>query len=342
MCRLFTFMQRSLRSSLSVGRGGFPVEEPAKEDTKDPQGHHNPFLKLPNELLLMITSFLDKEFQVLLSISCRRFRVLLNGCLDLSLCDFSMRLRFLRYLELDYPEHLPCRSCGFMFKWRARRWRNYRCPRISCHSHRDILTSYAWYIQGDQIIMVTREIVDLIFRGYERGQRHGLPVSFLNTSGSDYNGITRTNEARLIDGQLLLASCWEVDLESREDMAEKAWVFNWALCLHSGVNVWREKIWQTVEQAVAGMTGLEEPRVSKCPFCATDCELRVQNSTGGQLRMVLNVLRDYGQRYENMLANEQIFHRDPSSRIDADALSRRDLHVVFKSYRSGTDSVRIS
>ena len=92
------------------------------------------------------------------------------------------------------------------------------------------------------------------------------------------------------------------------------------------------KIWQTVEQAVAGMTGLEKPpRVFKCPFCATDYKLYVQNRTGGRVRVVLNVLRNYGQRYGNTLANEQMFHRDPSSRIDADELSRRDLHTVFES-----------
>lgn len=188
---------------------------------------------------------------------------------------------------------------------------------------------------------MAREIVDLIFRAHERGQRHGLPLSFLSTSGSDRNGVTRTNEARLVDGQLLLASRWEVDSDSRQEMVQKARLFNSALCLHWGVNVWREKIWQTVEQAVAGMTGLKKPRVSKCPFCATDYDLRVQNSTVGRMRIVLNVRRCYERRYENMLPIEQIFYRDPSSRIDADALSRRDLQAVFESYRSGTDSVRV-
>jgi hypothetical protein len=61
MRRLFIFMQRSFRSSRSVGRIGFKVEEPAKA-TKDLQYYHNPFLKLPNELLLVIANFLDKEF----------------------------------------------------------------------------------------------------------------------------------------------------------------------------------------------------------------------------------------------------------------------------------------
>lgn len=188
---------------------------------------------------------------------------------------------------------------------------------------------------------VTREVVDLIFRAHERGLRYGLPLSFLNTSGSDYTGVSRKNEARLVDGQLLLASRWEVDSESRQDMANKARLFNSALCLHLGVNVWREKLWQRVEQAVAGMTGLERPRVSKCPFCATDYELLVRNSTGGRMKIVLKVWRNFGQRYEKMLANEQMFYRISPSRIDADALSRRDLHAVFESYRSGTDSVKV-
>ena len=340
ICRLFMFVQRSFRSSLPVGRVGFKVTEPA-EDTKDLQDYHSPFLKLPAELLLVIANFLDKEFQVLLSLSCRQLRALLDSSLDLSLCGISVKLRFLRYLELDYPEYLTCRSCGFMFQWQARRLWDYRCPHVMRHSLTDRMTYYAWCMQGDRHIKVTREVVDLIFRAHERGQRYGLPLSFLSTSGSDYNGITRTNEARLVEGQLLLASRWEVDSESREDMAQKARLFNSALCLHWAENVWRQKIWQTVEQAVADRTGLEKPGVSKCPFCANDYKVRVQNSTGSGVRIVLNVWRNYGQRYENMLANEQVFCREPSSRITADALSRRDLHAVFESYRSGTDSVRV-
>jgi hypothetical protein len=336
MRRLLILIQRTFRSSRFVERVGFPVEELAK----DIQDYRNPLLKLPNELLLVIANFLDKEFQVLLGLSCRRLRVLLNSCLDLSLSDISVKLRFLQCLELDYPEHITCRSCGFMFKWRARRWLDYRCPRVYSHSLEDKLTSYASCMQGDRIICVSREIVDLIFRAHERGQQHGLQVSFLNSSGSECNGLTRTNEARLVDGQLLLARRLEVDSDSRQDMAQKSRYFNSAFCIHYWDNVWREK-WQTIEQAVAGMTGLEKPRVIKCPFCATDYDLRVQNNTVSRMGIILNVHRNYGKRDEYMLASEQIFHRNPSSRIDADALSRRDLHAVFESYRSGTDSVRV-
>ena len=138
----------------------------------------------------------------------------------------------------------------------------------------------------------------------------------------------------------MLASRWEVDAESRQDMVQKARLVNSALCVHLGENVWREKLWQYVEQAVVEMTGLKKPRMSKCPFCATDHELHVQNSTGGRTTITLSVWRNYGRRYESMQLNEQMFYRDPSLRIDADALSRRDLRAVFESHRSGTDSVR--
>lgn len=138
-----------------------------------------------------------------------------------------------------------------------------------------------------------------------------------------------------MDGQLILASYWEVDLESRQDIAHNARLLESALCLHFEVNIWREKIWQSVEQAVASMTGLEKPRVSKCPFCESDYKLRVQNSMGGRMRIVLNIWRNYGRRYGNTLGNEQMFHRDPTSRIDPDALSRRDLHATFESFRAG-------
>jgi hypothetical protein len=334
MARLFKFLQRAFRPLRPVRTVGFRVEEPVK-DTEDLRDHQNPFLRLPNELLLIITTFLDKEFQVLLSLSCRRLRVLLNSCLDLSLCDISIKLRFLRYLEHDYPEHLTCCICGFMFQWRARRSWGYRCPRVNCHSLEDRFISYAWYMQGDRNVCVAREIVDLIFRAYERGQQHGLPLSLLSTSGTDRNSVTRTNEACLIDGQLLLASRCEVDGESRQELAQKVWLFNSALCLHYPQNMYSEEKWQTIEQAVTAMTGLERPRLFKCPFCATDYKLHVQNSNSGRMRIVLSVCRSYRQRYEKMLANEQIFHRNPSSRIDADAVSRRDLHAVFESYTSG-------
>lgn len=339
--RLFRFIQRGFRSSCTVRRGGLNVQEPAK-DTKDLHDYSNPFLKLPNELVLLIADFLDQEFQALLSLSCRRFRVLLASSLDLSLCGRSAKVRFLQHLEIDYPGHLTCRSCALMYNWQTLRWLGfgYRCPAMSSHSHEDRCTSFAWHTQGDQMVSVTREVIDLIFRAHERGQQYGLPLSFLSTSGSGSNGVIRTNGARFVDDQLLLASRWAVDSEPGHDMAEKARLLSSGLCIHSAQNVWLERVWQSLERAVEGVTGSEEPKVSKCPFCATDYKLCVLDGTDGRTTIVLSVWRNYGKRHGNVLENEQMFHLDPSSRIDAEALSRRDLSADWDSYKGGTDSAR--
>lgn len=335
---LVTFLRRSSKISCPAEAGRSKVEEPAS-DAKDPQDDRAPFLNLPAELLLLIAEFLDKEFQVLLSLTCRRMRVLLTSNVDLSLCDAAVKLRFLTRLEIDHPEYLTCRACCCMFKWPGTRYGGYRCPRAYRHSFTDNATSYEWRMGGNRNIGVSREVLDLIFRAYDRGQQYGLPLSYLSSKGTDYDGITRKNEARFVDGELLLASHWEVDSKPGEPMAEKARYFNLAFCIHGVVNVYREKIWQFVERVVAGMTGSEVFRTLKCPFCATDYTLHMQKSPSGQLRIVLKVWRNYGRRYEKTLASEQLFHRKPSSRLDADLLSRRDLKALFECYRSPTDNL---
>ena len=70
----------------------------------DIRANHIQLIDLPNELLLNTANSLEKEFQILLSLSCRRLRVLLDYNLDLSLCDKTAKLRFLQCLQSDYSE----------------------------------------------------------------------------------------------------------------------------------------------------------------------------------------------------------------------------------------------
>ena len=346
MGRLCDFIRTIVSLSPFFRRVDFNVEEPVKEPAKEPakdlakesaketvnlQDYDHPFLGLPNELLLAVADFLDKEFQALLSLSCTQLRVLLNTHLDLSLNDISVKLRFLRYLERDYPDHLTCRSCGFLYKWKSKHVYQFRCPRQYHHSYEEKSKSRTWLLKGVQHCYVSHAVTDLIFRAHERGPRYGLPLSFLSSSMSDENWITITNEARFVNGQLMLASCWELDSDSRQDMLQKADLFSSALCIHYDWNVRYEKVWQTFQKAVAETTGLEKPRVSKCPFCALDYNLDVQNRAHGQTKLALNVYRNFGQRYAQTLASERLFFYfdSSSSQIDADELSRRDLQVLF-------------
>ncbi|KAK5401070.1 hypothetical protein LTR07_005972 [Exophiala xenobiotica] len=312
------YLQKPLRCSEPSG----PVDEATEHA---PVHHRNPFLELPAELLLTITDFLDKEYQVLLSLSCKRLRVLLNSRLDLSLHDMSIKLRFLQHLEHDYPEHLTCRTCGFLYSWKQsqRVTRKLGCPRSRDHPLDVSLASDAWHTLVGTLT-VSRQVVELIFRGLERGPQHGLPLSYLSKSSTDPNGnIIRTNEARLVDGQLLLASRWETEIDSNSDSSRernKAERFNKALT------------WQPIEQAVASMTGSELVTASKCPFCATDYSLHVRNGTGGRTTILLNVWRNYGRAGETTLESEQMFINLPCSPIDAVAFSERNLQAIFESH----------
>ncbi|KAK5347489.1 hypothetical protein LTR06_010389 [Exophiala xenobiotica] len=324
------YLQKPLRCSEPSG--------PVDEDTHDAPVHHrNPFLELPAELLLTITDFLDKEYQVLLSLSCKRLRVLLNSRLDLSLHDMSIKLRFLQYLEHDYPEHLTCRTCGFLYSWKQsqRVTRKLGCPRSRDHPLDVSLASDAWHTLVGTLT-VSRQVVELILRGLERGPQHGLPLSYLSKSSTDPNGnIIRTNEARLVDGQLLLASRWETEIDSNSDSSRernKAERFNKALCVHKYQNTLVYRTWQPIEQAVASMTGSELVTASKCPFCATDYSLQVRNGTGGRTTILLNVWRNYGRAGETTLESEQMFINLPCSPIDAVAFSERNLQAIFESH----------
>ena len=340
MGRLYDFIRTIFRLVPSVGRVVFKDKESAKKSAKKAakksvketvylQDYGNPFLRLPSELLLEVAEFLDKEYQALLSLSCTRLRVLLNSYLDLSLNDVSVKLRFLRYLERDYADHLICRSCGVLYNWQSKYLFQFLCPRHYKHPYDHIYKSYHWHLQGFQHASLSREITDLIFRAHEQGQRYGLPLSFLSSSMTNRDWIKITNEARLVDGQLLLATCWELDLDSRQDMLQKAHLFNQAFCIHYSRNTGSRRVWQPIQKAVAEMTGLEKPRVSKCPYCALDYNLVLQNRADGRMKMVLNVYRNFGQRYAKTLASERLFYIDNFSPIDADELSRRDLEVLF-------------
>lgn len=339
--RLWDFNRRKFGRSRSVERADFIVEEPAKQPAKEPvkepaketvdlQDYSGPLLNLPNELLLAVAEFLDKESQALFSLSCTRIRILLNSYLDLSLNDISEKLRFLRYLERDYPDYLTCRFCACLYNWQLRHWCDLRCPRRSYHSLEDESRSYVWPLEGGSRCYISREIIELIFRADEQGQRYGLPLSYLSSHMSDRDWITRTNEPRLVDGQLLLASCWELDLDSRQDILRKAHLFNSLLCIHSNRNVNLGKVWQPIEKTVAETTDLNKSQVFKCPFCALDYVLDVQDRVDGRTKIVLSVYRNFGPRYAKTLASEQHFHYDTqSSRIDADELLRRDLQGLF-------------
>lgn len=307
-------------------------------DTAEQQDHHNHslLLDLPSELVLMVASFLDKEFQLMLSLSCWRIRDLLDSHLDLTLnSDKATKVRSLQLLELDYPELLTCRSCGFLYSWRKMEFFQYHCPHGDRHTVEDTLVSFGQFFKvgGMESVAVMRGLVDLILRAHEQGPNHGVPASFLNTGGHDHRGFSHMHEARLVDGQLILASRISIETGLGQEVETMRRLFLPNVCLHLSATAGiMQKIRGTFEQVFPIMVvGSEESEVFKCPWCETDHQIHVKKCEENRTRMVLNVWRNYGQRYWNKLLNEQIFHRKPVLQLDANALSQRDVRAAFES-----------
>lgn len=321
---------------------------PAKPDEHEPPSIHNPFLDLPPELILSVADSLDQESKVLLSLSCKYLRLVLNTHLDLSLCDLVLRTNFLRYLEIDHPEFLTCRTCGWMFHWRKLRCVSYQCPRSMNHpieARRAIgRTVVCWW----DFIFMRQELLDLVLREHRRGPSHGIPLYFLNSNAlvrtehrlrimyPAINEMRLQTQARMVDGRLMLFSCWTIDLNSTETLERDLNVFNNALCEHYW-DILADGLWRILLLKTSNAEDIEQSILHKCSFCATDYKIHLQKLELAQLRIVLKAWRNFGNGYSDSQDVEQIFRRSHELRIDADTLSRRDLEATFISKEGMTE-----
>lgn len=341
---LIKFIKSTTGTTNTASIANIPVIAERKQSVDSPRPLTTTLVDLPNEIILIITGFLKKESQLLLSLSCKRLRILLNYSLDLALYGKSTKVRFLHLLERDHPGYLTCQSCVVLYSWREREGAGYQCPGLKTHQVAESSRSTSWLMQagGKNNVRMTQETIDLIFRGLEHGLAYGLPLSFLNTSGTDALDISRTNEARLVNGQLLVASRVEVEVWSYSERPSGNTVgsLDMDFCIHMRYNMNEknarnyeiiEKIWLTVEQAVARVNDLERFQVYKCDKCQTDHELRVTESAKNRARIVLNVWRNYGRRDQNRLSIDQHFCRQPMTQFHANIVSRRDLRQIFES-----------
>lgn len=305
----------------------------------EPSNLHNPFLNLPPELILTIADFLNQESKVLLSLSCKYLRLLLNTHLDLSLCDLAPRTKFLQYLETDHPELLTCRVCGWMYHWRRNKCISYGCSRSIRHplGARGVMTQrlVSWW----SYVYMKQELRDLVLRAYRRGPEHGVPLSFLNLDTpmaresmvKMHPAIVDTRlqtQARIIKGQLMLSSCWTIDMNSIETLRVDLGILNHALCAHFW-EVIADGLWWAVLQKVPNVEDTEQSISQKCSFCATDYKINLQKIELGGLRIALKTWRNFGNGYSDTQEVEQIFRGSHDSRIDADTVSRRDLETAF-------------
>ncbi|RMZ83655.1 hypothetical protein DV738_g985, partial [Chaetothyriales sp. CBS 135597] len=143
-----------------------------KEPKLDQQGLglHNSLLDLPNELILLVATYLDLDGRVLLSLSCRRLRGLLTSSFNMVFgdADQGAKLRFLSCLELDCPEHLTCRSCGLLVRRPRRALAQSGCPHFQYHTPiaQDLSRTRYYQVRDTKSARAGLELVNMVLRTY--------------------------------------------------------------------------------------------------------------------------------------------------------------------------------
>lgn len=159
----------------------------------------------------------------------------------------------------------------------------YDCPRERLHS----VESLEVYIHGEnpQYLKIRRGLVDLVLRAQQYGLKYGISPSVFNMSGRDYYGVFWKNEARMVNGQLILASSLEAEAVSGDQIDEllEQRLFP-HFCQYISAS-WctiqaRRRLRQDFVQAFAStLVGAEKSEVVKCPCCETDHRLYMRKVT---------------------------------------------------------------
>ncbi|KAI9892737.1 MAG: hypothetical protein M1814_001157 [Vezdaea aestivalis] len=258
-----------------------------------------PFQRLPHEVVLMIAQLLDQEYRVLLSLACRQFSDLLSSTFDLSLNRDEEWTRFALCFERDYPDHLPCRQCRGMYKWRpildtAFHDITYTCP---CKLTRP---DFIRCEKIHQFSGVTRELVNLVLRGHDLGPQYGLPLSALNEirlfTGED-EAYCRMTEARIYKGILFLSIRREVDCAADKTELYTR-LFYSKTCSHIG-KYSRSRPADVLEPRSIAYNIEQFPRTKHhiCIFCWIAFSIVYQLKTNGLAKLVLTTILDCGSRY---------------------------------------------
>jgi hypothetical protein len=101
ICELFEVVWRRLRAIFRPSRPALDLA-------------HTPIHRLPPEILLLITAYLPIESGVSLSLACYPFYSYLGKhCVGLlKAADYSTLIKFLHFLEHDFPYYIVCLQCN--------------------------------------------------------------------------------------------------------------------------------------------------------------------------------------------------------------------------------------
>lgn len=294
---------------------------------------YRPFTIIPPDIVLSITECLSQDSQVLLSLTCKILHSLLNSCLDISIRDLDVRKSILVFLEIDHPEYLTCKVCGWMYIWERRRRLNFTCPRSSIHSQVTDRAIPQTAICIKHSLFMNHAIRDLILRAKQRGPQHGLPISFLNTSCLGEDQVSCKLTARVVNGRLILVSNLIMDILPTDTLRRSLYHLHQGMCLH-------RYRWENTTEFFRNIVSQSRCRekesvTAKCECCATDYHAYISDLEDGGLRIVLGVWQNYGDGQSASLDVKQLFHTEGGQEsLQTNSIldpTLRDIETLFKS-----------
>lgn len=294
---------------------------------------HHPLINLPPEMVLGIMKFLSQESQILLSLTCKALYKSITPLTDSSTSDACLRTRFLRLLEIDHPEYLTCKICGWMYIWRRRVRFRYSCPRSSRHPRKTDRALRHTAVCIEHWLFMSPQIHELLLRANARGLSHGIPITLLNTNCVAEDQVFCKTLGRFVDGQLLLASIWSLDLDLTENLRRGLFSLNQAMCLHRYAV--KPRFDDEIISKILNRDQSPEMVTAKCGYCATDYSASSVSHGNGRVRILLEVWQNFGDGCTTSLDTRQMFHTErfptelPTDSPSAPAL--RDIKRLFKS-----------
>lgn len=301
--------------------------------------YESPLLDLPTEILLFIESYLAYENAISLSLTCKQaYNLFFHRNRPLRR-RHNRDKHFLFLLERDYPALLTCPVHEILYRWQKQRGKRYRCP-LGCGT-------------GDSMVVCNRGcragfhgIFDaerrLMIRHTFLGPEYGISMEFLrHVCKRGRSKIANEVTPRRAGDSLMV---WRtnhfsarIDFDAWKDL-ELERGFNELICVHSSRGVlalivasilqarkrWRWLVKNSTPQrkCVNDLTSWQCPLLFKCPQCATDLRLNIDQTSPTQIDIRFDVFQDLGGLDQMSLARYQVL--GTRFGLTSQSLGRRD------------------
>lgn len=345
-----------------------PVKEPPLHNAVTISHDVLKLLDLPVEILLTISSELQYENAVALSLTCQELYDLLFRVYKPTNQHHGREAALLRLLERDKPELLSCPVHEQLYDWTKQKNKRYNCPRCIRAKRNSLQASLVVCNKGcrQSFYGIFEQERRLMLRYSILGPEYGISIRYLNHVCKK-NYSKRANEVRpkVVNGSLLLWRTYHhtflVDLPLPD--SPDSTYFNEPICLHHErtMTLLRSAAIRHAKQSKAELHtfGYVDacpfqpaswicPLLFKCDQCATDLRLQMELTVSNEVIVRFDAYQDLGTLLDLTTAQKQVLgakHDWRTQHLSSQEKLQRlmdDIEVKFHETRSLMSTPTIS